>query len=237
MSEAMDRAYSDHAAFFGTEASPLCEQYSELLPVGCRVLDIGIGQGQNAMPLARRGCQVTGIDTSTVALEQVREQAASEGLDIDLWQGSFFDYEPDEPFDALLCFGLLQTLSRRDGASLIHRLRQWTRPQGALFLTAWHVDDPSFDTVNKTWKRRGLHSYVGPEQQRRLYLARHEVFDLLLGWQTVHHWEGLGPEHEHPDGTRQRHGEVVAVAVRLADRRAEHPVTAGDSVATSGDLC
>lgn len=218
MSGTMDRTYTEYADFFGTDATPLCKQYSELLPAGCRVLDIGVGQGRNAVPLARRGCRVTGIDTSATAIEQVRQQIISEGLAADLWQGSFLDYQPAEPFDAVLCFGLLQTLSRREGASLVHRLRRWTRPGGALFLTAWHVDDPSFDIIDKTWRRQGLHSFVGPEQQHRLYLARQEVFDLLLGWQTVHHWEGLGPEHEHPDGTRQRHGEVAAVAVRLADR-------------------
>lgn len=221
MSGTVDTAYTECAEYFGASASPLCEQYSELLPDGCRVLDIGVGQGRNALPLARRGCLVTGIDTNPAALAQVRQQASSEGLSLELQQTSFIDYQPPEKFDAVLCFGLLQTLSRREGASLVHRLRNWTRPGGALFLTAWHVDDPSFEKVRKNWRPVGLHSFVGPEQQHRLYLARQEVFDLLLGWHTVHHWEGLGPAHAHPDGTQHCHGEVVAVAVRLAERNGD----------------
>jgi 2-polyprenyl-3-methyl-5-hydroxy-6-metoxy-1,4-benzoquinol methylase len=218
MSRTVAKTYTEYTDFYGSAPSPLCAQYGALLPDGCRVLDIGVGQGRNALPLARRGCLVTGIDTNADAIAQVRDKAAREGLAIDLYHTSFLDYQPDHPFDAVLCFGLLQTLSRREGASLVHRLRNWVRPGGALFMTAWHVDDPSFEKVSETWRPDGLHSFVGPDQQHRLYLARQEVFDLLLGWQTVHHWEGLGPPHAHPDGTKHCHGEVAAVAVRLTDR-------------------
>jgi SAM-dependent methyltransferase len=215
MVESYDGTYAQHSDYFGTRASRLLERYAQLLPAGARVLDIGVGQGRNALGLAERGCRVTGIDTSATALEQVREQAGAASLEIELWHGDFIDYDPPETFDAVLCFGLLQTLDRRAGASLVHRWYAWTRPGGALFVTAWHVDDPRFPELVESWERTGLHSFRGPEGENRLFLARGEILDLLLGWRVVHHWEGLGAEHRHGDGPVQRHGDVEAVAVRL----------------------
>lgn len=44
---------------------------------GCRALDIGCGTGDNCVWLAQNGFQVTGIDTSDVALEKAQEKAAT----------------------------------------------------------------------------------------------------------------------------------------------------------------
>jgi len=50
--------------WFGSAPHPLLERFAARLPAGARVLDIGSGQGRHALPLARRGCRVTGLDTS-----------------------------------------------------------------------------------------------------------------------------------------------------------------------------
>ncbi len=215
-----DQAYRENADYFGTEMVPFLARFRSQIPDGARVLDIGMGQGRNCLPLARQGCRVTGIDISGVAVETVRELAAREDLALDLWHGSYLDFEPTGgPFDAVLCFGILQSVDRSQGASLLHRLRLWTRPGGVVFLTAWHVDDPAFGRISETWQRVGLHSFRDTDGGVSTFLARGEVLDLMLGWDVVHHWEGLGPEHRHGGGQPERHGAVEVVAVRWHDRR------------------
>jgi SAM-dependent methyltransferase len=211
-----DRLYAQHASYFGSEPSPMLVEHAGLIPTGSRVLDIGIGQGRHALHLARHGYEVTGIDPSRAALDAVRERAVAEGLSLELVPCSFEDYEPGpEPFAAILIFGLLQTLTRTQGASLLHRLRAWTRRGSLVYLTAWHVDDPAYAEISATWRQIGLHSYCNQEDQVRTFLARGEILDLMIGWWQVHHWEGLGPEHRHGDGPPERHGVVELVAARL----------------------
>jgi 2-polyprenyl-3-methyl-5-hydroxy-6-metoxy-1,4-benzoquinol methylase len=201
--------------FIAGEPSSLVERFADHLPAGCSVLDIGVGQGRHALYLASRGFAVTGIDLRAEALDEAQARATARGLQLDLVQGDFIDYVPrNGRFDAVLGFGLLQTLSRRQGASLLHRLRAWTRRDGLAFLTAWHVDDPSYSELSASWERFGLHSFRGPQDQVRTFLARGEIRDLMLGWGVLHHWEGLGPEHRHGDGPLERHGEVEFVAIR-----------------------
>lgn len=215
MAEDYDSAYEKDDALFGAKESHLLDKCADAVPDGCRVLDLGIGQGRNAVPLARRGCQVTGIDTSRVAIDTVNRQAAAENLPIEAILQDFITYEPDRSFDVVLCFGLMQMLDLQGCASLVERLHHWTRPGGAMFLTAWHVDDPSFDKYCRDWERRSARTFRSPEgDMNRLFLESGEILKLFFRWEVLHHWEGLGKLHQHGTGKREQHCEVEAVLVR-----------------------
>ena len=47
-----------------------------------RALDVGMGQGRNALALARLGWEVTGFDVSAVGLAQARAAATAQGVTI-----------------------------------------------------------------------------------------------------------------------------------------------------------
>lgn len=214
MSE-FDELYGQNPDYFGAEPHPLLEQFAGQIPAGGRVLDIGVGQGRNALPLARLGVPVIGIDTSATSIRLVREMSGRENLPVTLWHGSYMDFQPDEPLAGVACFGLLQILPRHAIASLLFRLQQWTQPGGLLFLTTWHVDDPDYDRVRDSWQEVHRHSFRHADGRFRTFLGRGEILDLLIGWRVIHLWEGLGPEHRHADGPVERHGEVEVVAVKL----------------------
>jgi SAM-dependent methyltransferase len=54
---------------------------------GARVLDVACGTGNTAIPLARRGAVVTGVDIAANLLEQGRERAAAEGFAVTFDEG------------------------------------------------------------------------------------------------------------------------------------------------------
>jgi SAM-dependent methyltransferase len=54
---------------------------------GARVLDVACGTGNLAIPAARRGARVTGVDIAPNSLEQARARAAAEGLDATFDEG------------------------------------------------------------------------------------------------------------------------------------------------------
>ncbi len=63
--------------------------FAERLPIlpGQHVLDIATGTGNLALPIARRGAVVTGVDIAPNLLHQARERAAAEGLSIAFDEG------------------------------------------------------------------------------------------------------------------------------------------------------
>ena len=215
LAENYDRDYNKDKALFGAHPSHLLKQCADLIPAGCRVLDLGVGQGRNALGLARRGCQVTGIDTSQVSVDTVNRLAAEEGLPIEAILQDFRTFEPPRSFDVVLCFGLMQTLDLAGSASLVERLHHWTRPGGALFLVAWHNEDPGFDTYVKEWERRSGRSFRSLDgDESRLFLEKGEIIKLFFRWEVAHHFEGLGKLHKHGPGKKEQHGEVEAVLIR-----------------------
>jgi ubiquinone/menaquinone biosynthesis C-methylase UbiE len=57
------------------------------IPRGARVLDVACGTGNTAIPEARGGARVTGVDIAPNLLEQARARAAAEKLDIIFQEG------------------------------------------------------------------------------------------------------------------------------------------------------
>ena len=57
------------------------------IPAAARVLDIACGTGNTAIPLARRGAVVTGVDIAPNLLVQARERATAENLTIQFDEG------------------------------------------------------------------------------------------------------------------------------------------------------
>jgi SAM-dependent methyltransferase len=72
---------------------------------GARVLDVACGSGRHALPLARKGYRVTGVDVSAEAIGHARAAAAAEGLDVDLRVGDMSALPPDVRADAAICMG------------------------------------------------------------------------------------------------------------------------------------
>jgi len=215
LAENYDSSYENDEALFGSDESHLLQKYADFIPDDASVLDLGVGQGRNVLSLARRGCQVTGIDTSQVAVDTVNRIAGKENLPLEAHLQDFIYYEPDRAYDVALCFGLMQMLDLQGCASLVDRLHHWIRPGGALFLTAWHMEDPSFDTLCREWERRSGRSFRSPDgKMNRLFLENGEILKLFFRWEVVHHWEGQGKPHKHGTGELESHGEVEAVLIR-----------------------
>ena len=163
------------------------------------MLDVGAGQGRNALFLARRGLAVHAIDPSRVAVEQLRAAARAEGLAVSATATGFETFDsPAERYGAVLLFGLLQILTREKIEALEARLHAWTGPGSLLFVTSFTKDDPGYGTSRVVLT----------------HLERGELPGLFPGWSAVFFEEGWGPEHHHGDGKLHRHHLAQAVLRR-----------------------
>jgi 2-polyprenyl-3-methyl-5-hydroxy-6-metoxy-1,4-benzoquinol methylase len=75
------------------------------------VLELGCGDGVNAVFMASRGCAVTAVDVSPSALEMAREKQREAGVDVDFIKGDVFALEfGREAYDFVFDRGLLHHL-------------------------------------------------------------------------------------------------------------------------------
>lgn len=76
------RAYADLT--FGPDPAPTVEFLATLADGRGRVLELGIGGGRVALPLARRGIPVEGIEASQVVLDRLRTMPGGESIPVTL---------------------------------------------------------------------------------------------------------------------------------------------------------
>ena len=70
-----------------------------------RALDLGCGEGRNAIWLAEQGWQVTGVDFSAVGLEKARQLAAERGVNVDWVRADLLEYQPSpSAFELVIVF-------------------------------------------------------------------------------------------------------------------------------------
>jgi SAM-dependent methyltransferase len=75
------------------------------------VLELGCGDGVNAVFMASRGSRVTAVDVSGTAIEMARQRAGEAGVDVAFAEGDVFELEPPEqPYDLVFDRGLLHHL-------------------------------------------------------------------------------------------------------------------------------
>lgn len=137
-----ERYGSKPTIWSGNPNQRLVEQVSDLAPG--RALDVGSGEGADAIWLARRGWQVTGIDVSTVALERAATVAAGAGAGIAeriSWQqADVLTWGPaPETFD--LVSAQFMHLPPEALAALHTRLAAAVRPGGTLLIVGHHPLD------------------------------------------------------------------------------------------------
>jgi ubiquinone/menaquinone biosynthesis C-methylase UbiE len=132
-------AYLRNAFTMGTdqEVDFLVEAFA--LEPGMRVLDVGCGPGRHALALARKGCEVVGIDHSAEFVRLARHAAVTEALPASFEVLDVRDLDRPDRFDATIClcqggFGLL---GGRDETAAFGRIARTLRGGGRLAVSAF----------------------------------------------------------------------------------------------------
>jgi SAM-dependent methyltransferase len=88
------------------------DRLAELAGTG-RVLELGIGTGRIALPLATRNIDVSGIDVAQSMIDRLKEKAGSERVDVHL--GNFGDFRLAEKFQLIyVVFNTIFLLTKQE---------------------------------------------------------------------------------------------------------------------------
>lgn len=132
-----------------TDAEATAERVTKLAAEagGRRVLELGIGSGRLALPIAARGLDVVGIDSSATMLERLATKEGAERITVIEGDMAEADQLADGPFDVILiafntlfnlvdpgaqarCLGACARLLGRGGSLLIEAAAPAEAPSG-----------------------------------------------------------------------------------------------------------
>ena len=140
---------------------------------GLRVLDVGCGTGRHALPIAANGGEVVGFDPTPEMLYRARQKAKTQGLNVDLREGSIEALDTNiGEFDLVLCCLVLSHVADLMGA--IAKLASHVRPGGRLIVSDFHPFNILLGF--RTSCKKGGRKYVVPNY---LYLPS-DYFNAIL---------------------------------------------------------
>lgn len=132
--------FTQIAAFMRQSGEALVKSLEITTPL--RVLDLGCGDGTTAVPLARLGAEVVGIDIANNLINAGKKRAAEAGLDqLTFQEGDACNLEgvDDHSFDLTLSvFGAMFSANPFDVAKEMVRV---TKPGGRIVMGNWIPND------------------------------------------------------------------------------------------------
>lgn len=100
-----------------------------------RALDLGCGEGADAIRLAKLGWTVDALELSRVGVEKSQRLAREEGVSINVYYSNALDFETDFQYDVIICNGVMHYIL--DKAALLRKIDAFTAPGGCNVISLW----------------------------------------------------------------------------------------------------
>ncbi|MFF7382992.1 methyltransferase domain-containing protein [Streptomyces griseoluteus] len=126
----------DHPASLMTQS---ILRWARQRPPG-RALDIGSGEGTDAIRLALLGWQVEAVELSGVGATKVRRFMREAGVEVTVHHTDIRDFAPPHAFDLVVCNGVLHYIE--DKSAVCKQMQDMTAPGGMNAVSLWSTFSP-----------------------------------------------------------------------------------------------
>lgn len=154
-----DQKFSSTSYVYGKSPAKFLAENYHYLPFGGTVLDMGMGEGRNAVFLAQKGFKVIGIDISSVAVKKAQLLAKEFGVQINSVVASLNKYKIAEgSLDAIISFYYVDR-------GLIEKMKSWLKPGGIIIYEGYTVEQMQ----NKGLKAEDLSYYLKKQELLQIF--------------------------------------------------------------------
>jgi tellurite methyltransferase len=159
-------SYKKEEYFWGVEPNRFCLDVIRLMPPTkrLRLLDIGCGEGKDAVFFARCGYDVSAFDISDAGIDKTKRLAEQANVPVRAFKANLWDYRLDAGYDILWSSGALHYIKPELRDEIMGNYRTHTNPGG---LHAFHVfvrkpfiaPAPEHEAHNHMWRSGELFTY------------------------------------------------------------------------------
>ena len=178
-----DERYEHPGYYWGKTPSHSCYRVLQVLPPDrpLKLLDIGCGEGRNAVFFARNGYQVTAFDTSARGIEKTKQLAADAGVPIEAFVADINEFRLTESFDIFFSTGVLQYVPPEKRMDLFTNYRKYTSSGGlnvfSVFVKKPFIQKaPDAERTAYKWISGELLTYY---HEWRIEYCTEEIFDCM----------------------------------------------------------
>lgn len=189
-----DGRYGKEGYYWGLTPNRICYDIMKLLPPikPYRVLDMGCGEGKDAVFFAKCGYAVTAFDISEQGIEKAKRLAEHNKVEVRLFRADLFDYRPDTEYDIIFSSGVLHFVPGQQRKDLCDSLKEHMADNGINAMNVF-VEKPFItrapDSTRDESKRHPWRSgeLFGYYHDWLFHVCREEVFDCNSGGKPHKH--------------------------------------------------
>jgi SAM-dependent methyltransferase len=105
-----------------------------------RALDIGAGEGSDAIRLALLGYEVDAVELSSVGAKKIERFAEEAGVKVRVLVTDIRDFTPEGSYDVIVCNGVLHYVPEK--RAVVEVMQQATWPGGLNVVSLWSTHTP-----------------------------------------------------------------------------------------------
>ena len=166
---------------------------------GGPVLELAVGTGRIAVPIAASGIPVVGVDLSEGMLEVARERAAEAGAAIDLRYGDMRDPPVEGTFPLVLVpfRSMLHMETDADRRAVLRAIKRHLAPDGRLIFDVFAPAADDIEDTHGRWIERepGIWERADWNEQTRTLVLRVRdqtaESEMSLAWLSMPEWRLL----------------------------------------------
>ena len=174
------------------ELRPILRKYVDKLLKELPLLDLGCGEGKDALLLAKQGFVVEVVDKDASLLEEIEKKAADVQLTTKESDIRSFDFT--KSYGAIISLHVLHFLRKEEREVLLKKMKEATTSKGFHFLAVFTV--------------------TGDLQSEKLHLFEHgQLKQYYTDWNVLSYVEAMRPTREKDnEGKKKKHEVAFLVA-------------------------
>lgn len=186
-----DKIYSDEGLYWGTEPSKILIKALKHIEKG-DVLDLGTGEGREAVFLAKKGFNVKAIDSSARGIHKLNQLCKIHNISVNYRVGDIAKEDYEEDYDIIVCNYVLHFLSREYINKVIEKMKRHTKKNGINVISVF-TEDNDYKGFSYLFRKGELKDHYG-------------------GWEILEYNEYITPMEQHGNTKPHRHAVAEIIA-------------------------
>lgn len=173
--------YSNAECYWGKKPHSLVVELSKYLKPGAKILDLGAGEGRDALFLSKNGFNVTAVDNSEVGINKINQLAQELNLKIKTEVSDILDFlDKCDNYDAVIAINVLQFIKQVDINKAIEKIQAKTNHEGFNAIASFVAPDPE-KKQNAIAKNR----YAFDEGELKNYYSKWDFLQYMEKWSEI----------------------------------------------------
>lgn len=193
-----EEAYqNENVSAFSAKPNTTLREFEHLLNKQSKILEVGCGEGQNAVYLAQQGyCNVDAFDISKHGIAKLQRRCRMDNIWLNAFTADLTTYQFDQKYDMVMSFGTLHFVKKEDWKAFISRAKTSTNTNGLHIMQIFTDAVPTSEDIAAF----------------AIGLARdEEIKELYTDWKILQ-FKSYTFEDEHPGVPKHLHASNKIVA-------------------------